>query len=136
MSNKKRKIRKKPLKTIKPKRVISSQQNIRLQQATHAQSAGNLTFAETEYRSLIAEKIKTPQIYCQLAAICAQTARRREADSLWKQALAISPRYLEAQMNLAESLQQAGKNRASHNFEIRYSRFSGLLPFTINDSVA
>ena len=109
MSNKKRKIRKKPLKTIKPRRVISSQQNIRLQQATHAQSVGNLAFAETEYRSLIAEKIKTPQIYCQLAAICAQTARRREADSLWKQALAISPRYLEAQMNLAESLQQAGK---------------------------
>ena len=35
-----------------------------------------------------------------------------------------------------DSLQQAGKNRASHNFEIRYSRFSGLLPFTINDSVA
>ena len=38
--------------------------------------------------------------------MCAQTARRSEAESLWKQALAISPRFLEAQMNLADSFQQ------------------------------
>ncbi|MGA9574905.1 MAG: sulfotransferase, partial [Lysobacterales bacterium] len=41
--------------------------------------------------------------------ICARTERRKEAENLWKQALVISPRFLEAQMNLAESLQQAGK---------------------------
>ncbi len=109
MSNKKRKLKTKIQKTVKPRRVISAQQNARLQRAIQAQSAGNLAFAEAEYRFLIAEKIKTPQIFCKLAAVCAQTARRSEADSLWKQALAISPRFLEAQMNLADSLQQAGK---------------------------
>lgn len=116
MSNKKRKLKKKIQKTVKPKRVISSQQKTRLQQAMHAQSVGNLAFAEAEYRSLITEKIRTPQIYCNLAAVCAQTARRSEADSLWKQALAISPRFLEAQMNLADSLQQAGKTEQAIDF--------------------
>ena len=116
MSKKKRKPKKIIQKTLKPKRVISTQQNVRLQQAIHAQSAGNLAFAEGEYRFLIAEKLKTPQIYCRLAAICAQTARRSEADSLWKQALAISPRFLEAQMNHADSLQQAGKTEQAVDF--------------------
>lgn len=88
---------------------MSSQQNMRLQQAVHAQSLGNVAFAEAEYRSLITEKIKTPQILCNLAAICAGSGRRNEADRLWKQALILSPRFLEAQMNLADSLQQAGK---------------------------
>lgn len=109
MSNKRRKPKKKLQKTVKPKRVITNQQDARLQQAVHAQSAGNLAFAEAEYRSLIAEKIRTPQVYCNLAAICARSERRKEAESLWHQALAISPRFLEAQMNLADGLQQAGK---------------------------
>lgn len=109
MSNKKRKVKKRLQKVVKPKRVLTSQQNFRLQQAIQAQSTGNFAFAEAEYRSLISEKIKTPQIFCNLAAICAQSGRRTEANSLWKQALAISPRFLEAQMNLADSLYQAGK---------------------------
>jgi len=109
MSKKQRKIKKNHPKVFKPKRVMTTQQGMRLQQAIQAQSTGNLSFAEAEYRSLIAERIKTPQIFCNLAAICAQSARRDEADNLWKQALAISPRFLEAQMNLADSLQQAGK---------------------------
>lgn len=109
MSNKKRKVKRHFQKPANPGRVMNSQQQMRLQQAVHAQSVGNLAFAEAGYRALIAEKIRTPHIFCNLAAICARTARRDEADSLWKQALAISPRFLEAQMNLAESLQQAGK---------------------------
>jgi len=109
MSRKKRKPKKHQQKVAKPTRTLTSQQSSRLQQAIQAQSAGNFAFAEAEYRSLIAEKIRTPQIFSSLAAICAQTARRDEADRLWKQALAISPRFLEARMNLAESLQQAGK---------------------------
>ncbi|MGB7451424.1 MAG: sulfotransferase, partial [Lysobacterales bacterium] len=116
MSKKKRKVKKQLQKVVKPKRVLTSQQNARLQQAVHAQSVGNLAFAESEYRSLIAEKIRTPQIYCNLAAVCAQTSRRNEAESLWKQALAISPRFLEAQMNLADSLQQAGKLEQAIDF--------------------
>lgn len=109
MSKKQRKVKKKHPGPARPQRVMTGEQHMRLQQAIQAQSAGNLAYAESGYRALIAEKIKTPQILCNLAAICARSDRRKEAESLWKQALAISPRYLEAQMNLAESLQQAGK---------------------------
>ena len=127
MSNKKRKVKKNLQKTVKPKRVISSQQNIRLQQAVRAQSVGNFAFAEAEYRSLIAEKIRTPQLFCNLAAICARSARRKEADDLWKQALAISPRFLEAQMNLADSLQRAGNIEGAIDFYRRIISDHGQL---------
>jgi tetratricopeptide (TPR) repeat protein len=110
MSKKRRKKSKKGVhKTARPKQAITAQQNMRLQQAAHAQSVGNLAFAEAEYRSLLAERVKAPQVFCNLAAICAQSGRRNEADRLWKQALVVSPRFLEARMNLAESLSQAGK---------------------------
>jgi len=109
MSKKQRKVKKRHPPAVKPKRAMTNEQNMRLQQAQHAQSVGNLALAESVYRSLIAEKIRTPQILCNLAAICARTERIGEAENLWKQALAINPRFLEAQMNLAESLQQAGK---------------------------
>jgi len=108
MSKKQRKPKKKFQKRLKPKHVISSQQSIRLRQAVHAQSTGNLGVAESDYRALIAEKIGTPQIYSNLAMICAQTARRGEADSLWKKALSVDPRFLDARMNLADSCQQNG----------------------------
>ena len=109
MSNRKRKLKKKIRKTVKPGRAMSTQQAARLQRASQAHSTGNFAFAEAEYRSLIGERVRTSQIYCNLAAICAQTGRRSEADDLWRQALVISPRLLEAQMNLADSLHQAGK---------------------------
>jgi tetratricopeptide (TPR) repeat protein len=87
---------------------MSSQQNIRLQHAMQAQSAGNLALAESEYRALIAEKTGTPQLYCNLAQICARSTRNKEAVALWKKVLVIDPRFLEARMNLADSYQQAG----------------------------
>lgn len=109
MRSKKRRVKKKFQTLAKPERSISSQQNIRLQQAIHAQSTGKLAFAESAYRALIAEKTGTPQIYCKLAQICAQTARPDEAIGLWKKTLAIDPRFLEALMNLADSYQHSGK---------------------------
>lgn len=115
MSHKKRKVKKKPQKTATSRHAISRQQNVRLQQAIHAQSSGNLVIAEAEYRALIAEKIKAPEIYCKLAQICAQSARRDEADGLWKKALAIDPGFLEARMNLADSYQRAGNIERASN---------------------
>ena len=108
MSNKKYKAGKKPQKSATPKHVISRQQNTRLQRAIHAQSMGKLAFAEAEYRSLIVANVRTPQLYCSLAQICAQAGRRNEADGLWNKTLAIAPTLLEAQMNLADSYQLAG----------------------------
>lgn len=109
MSKKNRKVKKKFQPSARPKRAMSSQQNIRLQQAIHAHSTGKLGFAEAEYRTLIADKAGTPQLYCNLAQICAQSARSDEAVGLWKKALAMDPRFREARMNLADSYQQAGK---------------------------
>ena len=108
MSKKNRKVKKKFQVSAKPKRTMSSQQNSRLQQAAQAHSAGNLGFAESEYRALIAEKTGTPQLYCNLAQICARSARNKEAVALWKKALAIDFQFLEARMNLADSYQQVG----------------------------
>jgi len=108
ISNKKHKARKKSKKSATSKHVISTQQNTRLQRAIQAQSTGNLAFAEAEYRSLIVANVRTPQLYCSLAQICAQSGRRKEADGLWKKTLEIDPTFLEAQMNLADSYQLAG----------------------------
>ena len=108
MSSKKRKAKRKPKKSAKTGHFISPQQNVRLQQALHAQSIGKLASAESEYRALIDGKARTPQLYCSLALICSQSGRRKEADGLWRKALAIDPTFLEAQMNLADSYQLAG----------------------------
>jgi tetratricopeptide (TPR) repeat protein len=109
MSNKKRKIKRKVQIAAKPRQAISSQQNMRLQQAVQAQSAGNLAFAESVYRSLIAENVKVPHLFNNLAMICDQSARRDEAQGLWKKALAIEPRFPEARMHLATAYEQSGK---------------------------
>ena len=128
MSKKQRKPKKKFQQRVKPKHPVSNQQNIRLQQAVHAQSTGNPGYAESEYRALIAEKTRTPQIYCNLALICAQSARRSEADTLWKKALAIDPGFLEARMNLADSYQQAGNiEQATGQYERVISDHSGFV---------
>jgi len=117
MSRKKRKPRKKQPKSAVRKHAISEPQSVRLRQALHAQSIGNLSFAEAEYRALIAGKVRTPQLYCSLALICAQSGRRQEADGLWKRALAIDPASIEAQMNLADSYQLAGDiDRAARTY--------------------
>ena len=116
MSNKRRKIKKKIQSRYIPKYEISDQQNARLQQAINAHLAGNTGFAESEYRALIAEKIGTPQLFCQLALICAQTGRRDEANRFWKMALSIDHKSVDARMNLAESYQLAGKIEKSIDY--------------------
>lgn len=114
-------------KTPKSGHPISSQQNARLQQAIHAHSTGRLALAEAGYRALIAEKIRSPELYCKLALICAQSARRDEADILWEKAVAINPHFLEAQMNLADSYQQAGDiERASDIYRRVIARHKDL----------
>lgn len=105
---------KKRHKTAKRGPAISSQQHARLQQSIQAHSTGMLASAEAGYRALIAEGVRHPDLYCKLAQICAQSARRDEADALWQKALGVEPGFLEAQMNLADSCQMAGDiDRAS-----------------------
>lgn len=89
-------------------RPLTDAQQARLTRALNAHRTGNLVVAENEYRTLLAEGAVLPQLCCNLAAICAQTARRDEADLLWKQALEMDPNFVEAQMNLADSFQMAG----------------------------
>jgi tetratricopeptide (TPR) repeat protein len=128
VSNKKRKAKKRLPVQNKPRRVASSQQNARLQQAIHAQSTGNLAFAESEYRALLAEKIRTPQLYCRLASVCAQSNRALEAHALWLKALAIDPKSIEARMNLANSYEQSGNiERAKKSYRQVLSDHSQLV---------
>jgi len=105
---------KKRRKSLKAGPPLSSQQSARLQQAIHAHSSGSLAAAEAGYRALVDEGVQSAELYCKLALICAQSARRDEADVLWEKALATEPGFLEALMNLADSLQLAGNiERAS-----------------------
>lgn len=108
MSNRKRTAKRKFQKTAKPRPVISSQQSLRLQQASQAQVAGNLAYAESAYRALIAEKAKTPELFYNLALICIHSARQKEALSLLKQTLALNPGFTDARVRLAEIYQQTG----------------------------
>ncbi len=93
----------------KRKKPLTAEQVAQLRQAVNAHSQGNLAGAEAGYRSLLAAKAESPELYCNLAAICAQSSRRDEADTLWKKALAIDPRSVDARMNLADSYQMAGE---------------------------
>ncbi len=108
MSNRKRPGKREFQKSARPRPAISSQQSLRLQQASQAHIAGNLAYAESAYRALIAEKVKTPELFYNLALICTHTARPKEAQSLLKQTLALNPGYTDARVRLAEIYQQAG----------------------------
>jgi tetratricopeptide (TPR) repeat protein len=109
MSNRKRKAKKKFQKTAKPRPVTSQQQQLRLQQAIQAQSAGNLALAESEYRALIAAGVRIPGLFSNLAMICDQTGRRKEAQALWNKALSLDSGFLDARMQLANSYQKTGE---------------------------
>jgi Flp pilus assembly protein TadD len=109
MSNKKRNAGKKFKKAAKPRPVLSPQQNARFQQGVQAQSGGNLPLAESIYRSLIADRARTPELFYNLALICAQSSRGREARSLLARALAMNPGFFDARIQLAGSYQNDGK---------------------------
>ena len=109
MSKKNRTTKRKFQKSARPRPSLSSQQNLRLQQASQAQVSGNLAFAESSYRALIAEKAKAPELFYNLALICIHTARRKEARSLLQQTLALNPGFMDARVRLAEILQQEGE---------------------------
>ena len=87
---------------------LNPRQMARLQQAVNAQTMGNYAAAEADYKVLIADQVRVPQVYGNLAQILAQTGRRSEADELWKKALAVDSTFIDAHMNLADSMQLAG----------------------------
>jgi tetratricopeptide (TPR) repeat protein len=89
---------------------VSGEQELRLKQAIEAQARGDLAFAETQYRALLAEKVRAPEVYCRLAVVCAQSNRPEEAHRLWKQALVVDPGSLDAAMGLAGSYERMGRN--------------------------
>jgi tetratricopeptide (TPR) repeat protein len=73
-----------------------------LQKAEKAISTGNLPLAESEYRKLVTSHIQLPQVYSQLALICAKTNRVDEAKSLWTFALKIAPNFPDALLGLGD----------------------------------
>ncbi len=121
MSNKKRKGPRKIQKTAKPRQAITSQQALRLQQATQAQVAGNLAYAEPAYRALIAENVRVPELFNNLGLICDGSDRVGEARALWKKALALDPRFPDARMHLAAADERSG------NIELAVSAYQRIL---------
>lgn len=87
---------------VLPKYTISKMQKICLDKAVHAHSTGNLSVAESEYRKLIAEKVKIPSIYTQLSIICAMSNRIEEAKQLCYYVLKMAPKFVNALITLAD----------------------------------
>ncbi len=127
VSRKKRKPKQKARKTARLRKALSNQQSLRMQQAVQAQTAGNLAFAESAYRGLIAEHARVPELYNNLAMICMQSERRAEALSLFKKALAIDPAFPDARMHLATAYEQAGDTeKAINSYQQVLSRHPGM----------
>ena len=101
--------KKKSRPPVRPRRSITPQQGARLQQAARAHRQGNLAYAEAEYRSLVAERVRAPGLYTNLGRICAGKRHVGEAREWWKKALAMDPGFIDAGMGLAESYQQTGE---------------------------
>ena len=81
---------------------LSDAQRASLIRAEKAQAERNFQLAEQEYRKLIAQKVNLPQVYSQLALICAMTQRNSEAKQFWNFTLKLSPNYIGALMGLAD----------------------------------
>ncbi|MDH3941623.1 MAG: tetratricopeptide repeat protein, partial [Xanthomonadales bacterium] len=118
MSKKKNKSRRKVRQPARPRQTLTGPQNLRLQQAVQAQSAGNLAFAESAYRTLITENVKIPQVYNNLGLVYNQTGRQEKALKLFKMALSLDPRFVDARMHLATAYEQAGEtDKAVHCYQ-------------------
>lgn len=87
---------------ITNKQTITPEQKNSLLIAEKATSVGNINLAESELRKLVSSQIKLPQVYTQLALICAQTNRIIEAKSLWEFVLELSPNYPDALLGLGD----------------------------------
>jgi tetratricopeptide (TPR) repeat protein len=91
-----------PTMTFINKQTISNEQRDSLIRAEDANSAGNIQIAESEYRKLVATQIRLPQVYSQLALICAKTNRIDEAKQHWTFALELSPTFTDALLGLGD----------------------------------
>lgn len=102
-------------------------QGQRLQQAVRAHAAGDLAYAESVYRALVAEKVRQPELFNNLALVCLQSGREAEATTLLKQALAIAPRFPDARMHLAALYERQGLNeQAMKCYERLLAEHSGM----------
>lgn len=83
---------------------LSLEQNKLFNIATEAHTKRDLNTSERLYRKLLSENVKYPQVYNQLAQICANTNRIEEAKSLCKYALQLRPKFVDALVLLADIL--------------------------------
>lgn len=81
---------------------ITQEQLTRLKKAEYAFSKQDYKTSEGEYRKLLLENLKLPEVYSQLAWICAMTNRLDEAKSLWEISLKLSPNYVNALLGLGD----------------------------------
>ncbi|MEJ2399882.1 MAG: sulfotransferase [Xanthomonadales bacterium] len=106
---------------------MTDTQNLHFRQALQAHTAGDLAFAESVYRGLLADRVRQPQVFNNLALICMQTDREREALQLLKTALRVAPRFPDARMHLAALYERQGRtDRALQCYERLLSEQPGL----------
>lgn len=117
---KKRKNRpgRKPAGAERRPRPMTPAQALRFRQAGQAHAAGDLAFAESVYRGLLAEKVRQPQLFNNLALVCSATGRDAEAVDLLQKALAVDPGYPDARMHLGALYERQGRiDRAVKQYE-------------------
>jgi len=89
--------------------VLPIEQQLRLRRAIDAQVRGDVALAEAGYRALLADNVRTPEIFGRLANLCAQSNRLDEAHQLWEQAVAADPGSVEAALGIASSYERLGR---------------------------
>ena len=81
---------------------ITQEQLTSLKKAEYAFSKQDYKTSEGEYRKLLLANLKLPEVYSQLAWICAMSNRLDEAKSLWESSLELSPNYVNALLGLGD----------------------------------
>jgi len=89
------------------------------QEAVRNQHNGHLLSAETAYEKIIESGHLNSTVFLNLADICQDTGRLRQAISLCKQALSLSPELFDARMKLGSLYRDIGDLDQSRNETMR-----------------
>lgn len=81
---------------------IHSQHKSSLVAAEKALISGDIVTAESEFRKLVSANVNIPNVYSQLALICAKTNRLQEAKSFWEKGLIINPSFVDSLLGLGD----------------------------------
>ena len=91
-----------------PFRAATTDEIAAINRAIALQGSGRLSDAESIYRKLLEGRPAIPELYANLALICASSQRLGEAMQWWAQALTVDPNHIPALVHLGMALRQQG----------------------------